>query len=350
MGPLFERNSFKENSVKANYIGWIPNTAGHVYFRHATIRKPRGLDCYEARPPYIKKGDDQVRYILATSLDDLNDNKPKSSDARYTRYIVKAESKNKGELCGDLWMIWNSCNNPFESNFERTIVTLYDELDRQSDNLCQLWVNTGESIDKEALDPQDEVDSLIYKELEGFQSTKDKIYKLLNDISVINGKYKYGGDSSEYWVSHFKFTVSNNGFCYLEPDDPTNPNAEVEVENAYYYLKYLLHMHQHHDAALDALCRVHKISKEKFFEFYIDKRKQLSIDLLRDIKATLINMKLHEPQDDSSTRNARGIAAYGVSLIQQLKAEGILKLKNPEHMDFIKRETIYIESLIDLVK
>lgn len=103
-----------ENS-KYQYIGWIPNTTGHVYFRHATIKKARGVDSYLARPPYLKEiaekaeKDDvnEVRYILATSLENLNDDIPGPEDIIYTRFVVSAKSVNKKILRGDLWMIWN---------------------------------------------------------------------------------------------------------------------------------------------------------------------------------------------------------------------------------------------------
>lgn len=343
-----QSSSFEKNSIQTTHIGWIPNTAGHVYFRHAFIRKPRGLDCYVARPPYIKEETDEgcidKRYILATSLDDLNDYKPGDNSAKFTRYIVQAESKNRGQLCGELWMIWNPRGNPTESLFERTIVTLFDRLNDQSEALSTRWVNTGESIDAGKLDKREIDDELILEALKEFRASQKEISELLENIRINKGKYKYCPDESDYWVSKFRFAVSNTGFCYLEPDDPESTNAEIEIENAYYYLKYLLHKHQHHDAQLDALCRIHEIKKNT--NNHGDECIGLSIDLLRDIKSTLIEMKLNQPGKDSATRGAHGIASYAISLIQQLKAEGILKIDNPEHMDFIARETIYINSLI----
>lgn len=347
MSPCFsESNSFLQHepeayfdvlSEKFEYIGWIPNTTGHVYFRNATLKKQRGTDGYLARSPYLKEGPGEIRYILATSLENLNDDVPvpEQGDAIFTRFIVSARSVNKKILYGDLWMIWDNGKipDPTKSYFERTIVTLFKSLEESVNTLKKYGAKLGKAIDSETFKAGD------YKAaFELFKQAK----KDLGDLICNLGSGEQLKLDSNFWVSRFEFAVTNRGFCYLRPHESNidKGNIETEINQAYYHLKYLLHTHQHHDDKLDALSRLHKTESCSALDL------NTAVDLLRDIKSSLINIKLNQPGVEYAMYSIKGIASYAISLIQQLKAEKILKIENQEHMDFVERETKYMDSLV----
>lgn len=362
------KSFFDDKSEKFEFIGWIPNTTGHVYFRHATVRQGE-IDRYVARPPIYKHSEGNTeRYLLATSLCDMNDLKPLHDNAKFTRFIVNAVSQNKQELTGRLWMIWDKANDPTQSYFERYLVTLFEKLELCSEKLRALYAVKKGKIDYPNLsDTTSDIETTIDSRKNDFdekpeinfiklkKELEEELSKIRNGLQIWESVQQTENNNqkkiSEFRAIQFEFSVSNTGFCYLKEIDSEskneNENEEIRIEAAYYYLKYLLHLHQHHDNMLDSFCRLHRIwdAKEAYNQ-YDDRYIGLAKNLLRDIKANLIELKFNHFGDEAYTRNSKGIAAYSTSLIQQLKAEKILKIKKREHEDFVNRETIYIDSLI----
>ncbi len=369
---------FSANFKKFDFIGWIPNTTGHVYFRHAEVKQGE-IDRYTVRPfPFLKDDENIHRYILATSLCDLNDLPPNESKIKLTRFIVNAESINKRELKGSLWMIWNVADNPgIPERLEQRVISLFASLKIQSDILRKFWsVETTEGIPHTGSDKYRQLEENAklddrYKEvcqaIQLFELSKDELNSDLNyiietwkSLDSKKGKEEFLR-SLGIWASYIEFTVSNTGFCYLKhhslskEDSKEDDGVQVKTEIAYYYLKYLLHEHSHHDSRVDSFCRLHRIPRTPLNgsilanEIKVDPAIELSRKLLRDIKVNLINIKFDRTEDESFVRNAKGLAAYGSSLVQQLKAEKILNIGVQEHADFVIRESVYIDKLIQSI-
>lgn len=136
---MTEKDIIKTRLRDYNYIGWIPNTAGHVYFRHSAITEDRHLDYCNVQPPLFsfEEKEEKTRIVLLSSLFDLNDQPVKKGKAKFTRFIVSAKSINKGPLKGKLWMIWN--NDPTQSPLEKNIVTQLKKLEEQAKYIKKIW-------------------------------------------------------------------------------------------------------------------------------------------------------------------------------------------------------------------
>lgn len=234
-------------------------------------------------------------------------------------------------------------SDPTKSEFERTIVTIFKALKESAETLRQYGAERGEAIDRTSFGEQ------AYRTaFDIFEKERKKLNELICNLAS-SGKAAVSILDSTFWVSRFEFVVTNRGFCYLKPhaSNENSKNVETEIRHAYYNLKYLLHRHQHHDKKLDSLTRIHKIASSSGTNPNSDPGINVAVDLLRDIKASLVNIKLNQTGGvEHATNTIRGISSYAISLIQQLKAEKILKINNPEHVDFVERETKYLECLV----
>lgn len=352
-----------------SYIGWIPNTAGHVYFRNAKVRK-NDIDAYNVCPsslkinpseyPFIQtkwnelhkvsstgevedcNNSKHVRLILVTSLRDLNDQPPQPEIIRHTRFIVRAISFDKGFLIGDLWMIWDRDMNPVESEFERNLVTNFSNFN----NLAIEFRRELAYEDNDLLERSDDDESEV--------DLRRRLLSFLGGVSEFNHNILDQIDAQSlvgpcrYMITHINFSITNLGFCYLKKISGRNNDQgnESEIQNAYFYLKDLLHTHSHHEGDLDSFCLPHAILKNKKGDRCIE----LARIMLNDIKSNLVGIKKYRYGIPSFTRNAIGCASYGKTLIHQFRDDKILIVGNPEHDAFIESQPTYIENLIKSIE
>jgi len=311
---------------------------GHVYFRNASVRQ--GLtDLYNVHPPiFLQEEKEEERLILASSLCDLNDSSPADNEARFTRFIVQASSINKGDLEGRLFMLWDKKRDPSESSLDKLIVTKLSSLEILANQLRFEWAVESEPLSLTLAREQTRNKDLprIFEDFKGqlkeLDGTLDSIEKGLPE-------------TGEYFASCIKFTVTNSGFCYLKHNQSDAIEKEIDVSKetqiAYYFLKYLLHNHSHHNENLDSFCRAHRIQIDEHEKS--DARLILAKKLIRDVKSNLIEIKQQRNGLKAFTRNAFGCAAYGKALVYQLQGDGILDGEQKNN-DFVNRQIAYIDS------
>lgn len=334
-----------------HHVGWIPNTAGHVYFRNAKARQ--GIaDAYNVRPPtFISSNEEgnsfRTRLIISSSLCDLNDLPPNLEESlRFTRFVVKATSLNKGSLEGKIWLIWEKNAKPNQSRLEQNIVSQLFNLEEVSNQIRSIWSVETEPLSVTTAKEHDEFCGSSDNVSELFSDFKDKLKSF---DSVLNSL----SDSGSHFVSSISFNVTNCGFCYLRHDSAEyikeennfklEVDAEKETQMGYYYLKYLLHNHAHHGNKLDSFCRLHRIKPR--YNNDKDINLNLATKLVRDIKANLVEVKQRRAGLKAFTRNSFGCVAYGKALIQQLVGGGILDNEKPEHKSFVDRQMVYLDCL-----
>ena len=67
-------------------------------------------------------------------------------------------------------------------------------------------------------------------------------------------------------LAKFKLSLNRNGVLILEPElshaNVSNLNWEKEATHAYYFLRDIVHTHQHHDEEVDTMLGIYKVSDD----------------------------------------------------------------------------------------
>ena len=130
-------------------------------------------------------------------------------------------------------------------------------------------------------------------------------------------------------VWSIRFHLNTRGFVWLRLDlhgeqQPSNISAEVLSRQAYYYIKYSFHIHQHHHDSVDSLTTVHSTtplsrSEPKIASDDLGKR------MIIELKRSLVDLKRNaEDTDYRSLVQTSGVVAYAKSLVIACHAEGML--------------------------
>lgn len=135
------------------------------------------------------------------------------------------------------------------------------------------------------------------------------------------------------------FEVTSNGITYLKLSDKAlnilNDEEQYGIlRQAFYYIKYSIHDHKHHDGQADSLTTIIQ------YEDSISGRRDASIRLIGQLKRELTQIKrTFSSGDKYHAGDALGIIAYTRSLCVTLKHLGFLGEK------LFQREMLYLESL-----
>lgn len=132
----------------------------------------------------------------------------------------------------------------------------------------------------------------------------------------------------DFWVSH-------NGITFMGLREKNHKKAfdvsdEVRytiIRQAFYYIKYGLHTHKHHDFERDALTTVVPINGCTFSDIWLQLVGQLKRELVRIKRAYSIAENSIRVDD---VHSAEGILAYSRTLITQLQHRGFLTDKLAE--------------------
>ena len=270
-----------ESSHK-QFIGWVPCISGALLFDYATAGHPSARNVIAIN--HVEPSTDGLlRSIAITSTQDLRDDISRRYNGNF-RFIAIAKAVDSGPLEGSIYVIPAAIEE--RSILERPLCIL-KEIQRKSHE------GVGLAAD--------------------FESLKE-VCSSIEDPEV-------------YEV---RFSLDPTGLVLLEHDQTRDSPAYAEdrdsfeqliVRQSFYYLKYALHRHHHHDQANDSLTTVHPFSA--------DNLANAGTALLADLKRALVELKRNSTTSRcSELYQAEGICAYAKSLLNSCLKQGYIDQKN----------------------
>ena len=135
------------------------------------------------------------------------------------------------------------------------------------------------------------------------------------------------------------FRLEQDGVVWVSPSPVDEDDRKVIARQAYYYIKYSWHKHQHHDSRAETLTTVHKIK---------GRDKDIAEQLVGDLKRNLVKFK--RSIDHTSHRDilkAKGIVTYAKALVEIMRSKqfigGGFYNREINHLEFFQ-ESLDISS------
>lgn len=298
-----------------NYIGWVPCINGDLDFGLAKPGIEGSFSGANARKNtestavnYAyddKKRDHHARRVMLQSKVDWKDSKGSGFDGDF-RVFLLAESPtsicfNERYLQGKLYI--------YRCRLEPEDVNKIDGLTQFQAIYKAEKINANNQIFSEKQVALNECYDNLQKSLES-----------LEDVYIVD------------------FFMESNGLTYLKygscKTDIEEDEKYIVVRQAYYYLKYSLHEHKHHDFQMDSLMTI-----VPFINSSAGK-KESGLRLLGQLKRELTSIKRTQSIGDSyEIGDPAGILSYMNSLINTLGFKGFLS------NNFRERELKYLCSV-----
>lgn len=272
-----------------DYVAWVPCLTGRLFLSHTNCGLGTRNILAQVNHIDVSLTGDIERYLLLSSEVDWQDT-PGEEEGRFT--VILAATSPATSLClrGYLLLIPTEAINKYE-NWE----SMSDKI-RKIDKMARTGGEIGDDFRE------------LYNSLLSFSG--DEIHKVY-------------------------FTLGVDGLAYLSyiPESAhqlDDVHAEVSVRQAFYYLKYSIHKHQHHHSSDDSLTTVHPIQDDS----------EIGPTLIEDLKRALVTLKRnYENIDHSDLSDAQGVTAYALSLAETLKSRGMLTQQEYE------REVSYFNNI-----
>jgi len=289
------------------FIGWVPCVAGKLFFKHITCdmgedliasinhiefpqdATPDGIDAHTGLMPYN-------RYVLLSSIVNWQDTRKENG---HFQVLLTGAATNSSGLEGSIFVVHKSvCDSSTEWKKINSSIKELNVKTIKADN-----TNNVISIGKDY----------------------SQIIKVLNNFNDIDC-YKV-----TYSVDRHGFAI----FKYVGEEGSLNHKFTV-VRQAFYYLKYSIHLHQHHKRGDDSLTTIHVVpaNKEEIGEQLIDDLKESMVSMKRDLKTT----------NQSRIYDTKGVMSYAKSLIESCKKMGYMS-----QVDYC-REIEYINNMHESIK
>lgn len=259
---VVSRARMNKKTFSEEYIGWVPCLSGDMFFRYT---EPGLADFdvvainYHARD--MCSGEGGSRYIIATSVYDWKDSGDPGQHGWF-RVVVTGKRSYRENLKGRVYFI---------SDIRKRGGSSKDFPEKERDLMCGIY-NLKRSVDV-AL-------PVIER---GSYSEEKKLSELLDNAVSIgpNGIMDDVGFNIDYAVNLIDekflyavdFEIDRNGITNLKYDPSYADGVELKgdkdklaklhyhcyslTRQAFYYLKYLLHKHTHHDHSNDSLTTIH---------------------------------------------------------------------------------------------
>lgn len=274
------QEAFFRIQERFNYVGWVPCVSGKLFFEYCSCGLGRQYQDVNHLQFNSDKTGIPTRYIIINSIVDWQDSVVSGANGVCSVTLIAETKENNDTLEGEIHIC-----------FKESPVRNQKPSPTQLKNK-----NFLESL--HALIRTVRYDSWNEKNIEaGFL----KVYNLL--------RYEDKGTEAHFVV---RFCLQEVGISYLglESSGKSVDNDEqlAIIRQAFYYLKYSMHKHQHHDRDDDSLTTIHKIPRHK---------KDIGLILINDLKHGLVQLKRNFGTESNSSRfGAKGIASYGISLIK----------------------------------
>lgn len=294
IAPLFYWENILPNNKKHNeYIGWVPTISGRLFFENWNCSKLLKKPFYKSYS-IRQVGSDQVRRVILSTTVDWKDLK----------------------FWGDgVFNVILRCSGGIADDKIRGTIYIYPQ----------------SFISKDKKENLVDINTLI--------SNISKADKRKNDIQTsfeeLSEKLE-SVEENEFYVVNF--TVNRRGFALVSYNikksykgKEVNPQTpKVICRQAFYFIKYSLHQHQHHHSQDDSLTEIHPNSDSA------------GMEMIEDLKRGLVSMKRDfHALGHYCLFDAGGIVAYTKSLAESCFKEG--KIKKEEYL----REVSYLSNISD---
>lgn len=306
------------------YIGWIPCLAGDMFFKFTDP----GLGEYDIITiNYLTRSNlDEAtkRYIVVSSVFDWKDSGDPAENGVF-RIIVYGSSDSKTHLEGSVFLIsevtqpGSNLPNPTNSPEERLIRCL-----RNQEKVIKIAVEAAHCGKfEEAQDLNESYPTFI-----------EDVRKLIIEASAT--KYVFKIDFSLNAAGFIKLNAVSDDAGIINVTDPTQ--RRTITRQAFYYLKYLFHKHQHHHHTNDSLTRIHRIEPIKA---------KVADTLIRDLKCGLVDVKRNHRFE---RKEIAGIAAYGKSLVYSCDKEGYFDSLGENRNSYKNTQLGYFDNLAESIR
>jgi hypothetical protein len=289
------------------YIGWIPCINGHLDFGLMkpgiqggfTNKSSKDEHAIEINTSLCKNSDSHHRYIILQSKVDWRDSEKFPPDAGKFRVVVTAEV-NESHSMDDRCLTGNILIYPVEGE-------PVDKKQRHQMNVHRLCHSLHECLKMQASEC-------------GFQQ------KFAHLVEITSGRSRV--DFLTYFSSSLSFNIHPNGIIRLQynekSSDLDSDSLFVIARQAFYYLKYSLHVHKHHIDEQDSLTSITPI-----YEDNSKSETDAAVRLICQLKRELTSIKRIQNLDsrEHPTNNALGIIAYTRSFITSLEDVGMIEQK-----------------------
>lgn len=289
--------------MKPEYIGWVPCLSGSLLFQYTELGLGQSdifLVNYLNRN--VLTGVRDKRYIVASSICDWKDSIGSRENGVFRVVISGSVIEQEDGFAGIAYLIPRKpASNCAQSD------TGENQLQQEMASLVAM-----------SRAPDDEAFSMPIREF--VDSECEKI------ITGINNKF----------IHKVAFHIDSKGLTYLAYagqkapsatmfEVPELPSIEQRIHKytlcrqVFYYLKYLLHRHRHHDRSNDSLTTVHSILPDN---------KKNANNLMDDLKRGLVDIKRAARH---GRKDLSGIAEYGKSLVLCCSNKGWIKEQQAEN-------------------
>lgn len=314
--------------MKYTHIGWVPCINGHLDFglmrpgisggfTNSNVKDPRNNIInfsYTGTPDYHAR-----KIILQSKVDWLDSRSSEKYDGSFRVFVLSEVSESNHldnrDLSGSIYIYRQSdIEESREANYRIDIFKVIHDAQGHYED----WVKYKDKIS------WDKIQSDL-----NFYYDKEK--RLLD----YNSENKKG-----FW--RVDFNIKPNGLVYMDfssilKKGYTERESYIVARQAYYYLKYSLHSHKHHDHQTDSLTTLVPIVKD-----CKQSVEEAGLKIIGQLKRELTNIK--RTLNDNTIKDvsvAIGVISYIKSLLQTLSSDKILPV------DLIVREIGYFQSLED---
>lgn len=321
---VVEEENIRPDQDEWEYIGWIPCLAGELFFKYA-VPELAEYDIFTLN--YLGNRDgvtgEKSRYVIASSVYDWKDS-GKHGETGVFRIVLIAHTGVVDCLQGSVFFI---TEDPIQSNLGTVVNSIFPQAEENL--LCRLRELEDIVLKKENdvflgdiqgnLKLIDELE-LAISSVPDDQADRQSIEKIISKIDIKHvHKVVFSVDNAGFTLLKYEGQKDPVSGKYDQPQLPSeSPNAEWRLQThrstlcrqSFYYLKYLLHKHAHHDPSNDSLATTHR---------YKGKCVETARALIHDMKTGLVDIKRAARHERP---NFAGIATYGKSLVTSCYAKG----------------------------
>lgn len=292
----------------AKYIAWIPCISGELFFSKIQY----GLGSYDL---YIRRehsrdhhtSEFRERRIIATSVVDWQDSKFKSEPlSGLFRVVVTGRATNFNSLSGKVYLIEK---NNLDSASSLTRVRPRKDDESEADFISLMKEKTSDKVSR--LPASDMID------IDGVETSLNNINTTV--VHCVTYKIDSTGLVILEWVNTNKAG---------SPINLLDSVQRILCRQSFYYLKYLLHRHTHHDHHNESLTTVHRLKSDCAAN---------TRALTRDLKRGLVDIKRRTRK--ATPHSESGICEYAKSLLMSCYQSEFLSTKKTETSEVQKRNT-----------
>lgn len=271
------------------HAGWIPTLSGQLFLDQVACQLSKKETRVELNV-LLQHNHEVLRLLASSSTVNWRDYGVPRSQGEFGVVFTSIVPRLDSNICG--WI----CLFPLPNQNNR-------KFDEFQDQLRELANRKDEEIEDE---------------------------KFLNQFKSFHKDLSRGDFGSDRH-SRIKFKIHRSGVVAFRSEQPDDEDR-LYIRQAFYYLKYAFHRHQHHRFEDDSITTIHNIP---------DEPKELGALLVKDLKEAVGAIRRsHHPSNLSDILSAKGVCAYAQSLITTCERFSLL---SPNEATF---ERDYVENML----